>query len=231
MIWFACKKCGKVHGRSDNSIGALIFCECGQSLTVPFESTVAEPEPAMLAAVPPPPEPAPPAPRAPSAPARGPRRRPERRPVDPHHCFNHQTLAAQQSCADCGEVFCTDCLVSFQGKTLCGPCKNFRVRLMQQPRRLSGLALVSLILALFTGPLGLCILPLMPGSKAPFVPLLALLPHLVALALGGAALRSLEKDQQTCGRGVALTAMVTASVAAMLTVILTWYAPRVGIGT
>ncbi len=225
MIWFACKQCGKVHGRPENSSGTLIFCACGQGLTVPWESTVAEPEMVELAdplkfdaSKPSPP------PRSPD-----PRRRPERRRPDPHHCFNHQTLAAQQTCGDCGEAFCGDCLVRFQHQLLCGPCKNFRARLLQQPPRLSGLALVSLILALFTGPLGLCILPMVQGApRAHAFALLALLPHLAALALGAAALRNLAKEPQACGRALALTALVTAGVAAILTIILTWYAPRGG---
>src|SRR5262249_16114600 len=44
MIWFSCKQCGKVHGRAENSAGTLVFCDCGQGNTVPWESTAAEPE-------------------------------------------------------------------------------------------------------------------------------------------------------------------------------------------
>ena len=44
MIWFTCKQCGKTHGRPENSVGSLVFCECGAGNTVPWESTVAEPE-------------------------------------------------------------------------------------------------------------------------------------------------------------------------------------------
>src|SRR5271169_2112243 len=43
MIWFTCKKCGKTHGRADNSAGTMIFCDCGAGNTVPWESTTAEP--------------------------------------------------------------------------------------------------------------------------------------------------------------------------------------------
>src|SRR5437764_9295277 len=63
MIWFACKQCGKRHGRAESLVGTLVFCECGQGNRVPWASTVPEPEA--------PPEPPPPA----SAPAR-PRPRP-----------------------------------------------------------------------------------------------------------------------------------------------------------
>ncbi len=241
MIWFACKQCGKVHGRPDNSIGSLIFCECGQGLTVPWESTVAEPDEVKLASVPVAPATAG-TPQAPPAASdlerlgkrvrdiRKPQPRPRRRRPDPHHCFNHETLAAQQTCSACGETFCDACLVRFQEQQLCGPCKNFRVRLLEQPPRLSGMAVVSMILALFTGPLGLCILPMVQGApRAHAFVLVALLPHLIALGLGAAALRNLEKDPKTCGRALALTAMVTAGVAALLTLILSWYAPHGGL--
>ena len=59
MIWFACKQCGKRHSRAESSIGTLIFCECGQANTVPWESTVEAP-PVTEA-----PEPLPAAPAAP----------------------------------------------------------------------------------------------------------------------------------------------------------------------
>src|SRR5712692_11161443 len=43
MIWFACKKCGKHHGKSESLSGTLVFCECGFGNRVPWSSTVAEP--------------------------------------------------------------------------------------------------------------------------------------------------------------------------------------------
>ncbi len=45
MIWFNCSKCGKTHGRPENSIGSVVFCECGQGNRVPWESTAPEPPP------------------------------------------------------------------------------------------------------------------------------------------------------------------------------------------
>ena len=54
MIWFACKQCGKRHGRAEHLSGTLVFCECGHGNRVPWSSTVAEPEPEEAAPLPPP---------------------------------------------------------------------------------------------------------------------------------------------------------------------------------
>src|SRR5262245_18483999 len=121
VIWFSCK-CGKTHGRPETAIGATIFCECGQGVLVPWESTASEPAPvpdmleplkletaeaAALPAVPLRAEPVPKPPRG--------RRRPRLGPRDPQFCFNHEETARQATCGDCGESFCSGCLVSFAG--------------------------------------------------------------------------------------------------------------------
>ena len=49
MIWFACKQCGKRHGRAESLVGTLVFCECGQGNRVPWASTVPEPEAPVIA--------------------------------------------------------------------------------------------------------------------------------------------------------------------------------------
>ena len=49
MIWFTCKKCNKSHGRPETSAGTMIFCECGQGNTVPWESTASGPVAAPVA--------------------------------------------------------------------------------------------------------------------------------------------------------------------------------------
>src|SRR6516164_11433472 len=156
MIWFPCKSCGKTHGRPESSIGSMIFCDCGHGNLVPWESTAAAPEvPATPATPAPPPTSGPiPYPLAdegdlPEVLPRV-RRRDGRRQSDPAWCLNHEAVASQATCADCGEAFCGACVVSFQGKTLCGPCKNLRVRSLTRPPRVSGLAVTSTILALFT---------------------------------------------------------------------------------
>ena len=165
MIWFACRQCGKKHGRPESSAGTMVFCECGQGNSVPWESTT-EPPPAPAAVPEPPPAlPVPPRlepipvdeervpvpPRPPTArpprdpeepPVRpGPRRRWERRPGprrrDPRFCLNHEDTPRHKNCFDCGEAFCPDCLVGVGADSLCGPCKNFRVYIKGRSPRLS----------------------------------------------------------------------------------------------
>jgi len=73
-----------------------------------------------------PPRPAPPAPipfEEPAAARRGGpdltrpvRRRPGLRRRDPRFCLNHEERPSEQPCADCGDGFCADCLVTLQGK-------------------------------------------------------------------------------------------------------------------
>src|SRR5438874_9786727 len=115
MIWFACKQCGQRHSRPDDAAGTVVFCDCGKGNRVPWTST----EPADV------PEP--------SAAEREDNDRPRRRrgPAerrDRGYCLNHPDTASEQTCADCGEGFCADCVVTLQGEVLCGPCKNFRIR-------------------------------------------------------------------------------------------------------
>src|SRR5262249_57603807 len=104
-------------------------------------------------------------------------------------CLQQPTVPAKSPCADCREGFCADCLVAFQGESLCGPCKNFRVRIVDTPPRVSTMALVSLILALITGPLALCVLPLGRTTGTFYLSLAPLLPQVAALVLGILGLR------------------------------------------
>lgn len=230
MIWFSCKQCSKVHGRPESSIGATIFCDCGQGIVVPWDSTAAEPPPPPAIPVEemPPPiklEPvafdaAPPKP----PPVRA-RKRPRVGARDPRFCFNHEEVPRQAACVDCGENFCLGCLVSFEGESLCGPCKNYRVRLMQKALPASGLAKLSLALALAVVPLALCLSPLgRPGF--PWGAVLSLVPQAAALVLGVLALRAVETDASIGGRSLALTALLTALVTTFLTVVLMMYTPR-----
>src|SRR5688500_17108619 len=162
MIWFACKQCGKVHGRAEHSIGAMIFCDCGQGLTVPWESTAPEPPnaAALEAAATSKVEPldfnlpAPSRPRPADAPPSAARaRRGARRgrgEPDPTVCFNHDTAPKQHVCAECELSFCDACVTTFRGRLLCGPCKNYEAKLVQRAPRVSGWALTSVLLALLT---------------------------------------------------------------------------------
>jgi hypothetical protein len=239
MIWFTCKQCGKTHGRPENSVGSLVFCECGAGNTVPWESTVAEPEqptvaPVTLADAPAVPELAPLSFEPTIAPTKADsssynmepalRRRGrggERR--DPDYCFNHQERPRAAACDDCGEPFCSDCIVKFQGVTLCGPCKNFRVRSMELPPATSSLATASVAISLLTGvPLVFCLLPF--GQSV--LSLLALLPQLVALGLGGRALYLAEKEGKYGSQAWAVTGVAAAALTVILTILLNVYASR-----
>ena len=233
MIWFACKKCGKTHGRPETSVGTMIFCDCGHGNTVPWESTAPEPPPAVdLPAAPvlkpiafdPPTSPAPVAPstyrRPPDLtdeelPSR--RRRGEKR--DPDFCFNHQRAPRTDACADCKEAFCATCLVQFQGATLCGPCKNFRARRLELPAPNSAVASSSLIVSLAFGALMMCLLPWSQrGQTIPMI--VVLIPQAVALGLGVWALRGALKDGRVGGQSLAITGVAASALTGTLAVLL-----------
>ncbi len=237
MIWFACGKCGKVHGRPENSIGSLVFCDCGQGNLVPWESTAPEPPPQVATAAPGmpatptlapmtfdlPPSP-PPVPRGTEASARG-RARGERR--DPNYCLNHQSTPKAGECEDCREAFCAACLVTMQGATLCGPCKNFRARTLELPPRSSTTALASVAIALLAGGvLSLCLLPLGHRPSVRVLGLLALLPQVLALGLGVRALYLSSDKGRPGGQAWAVTGVTAAAVTVTLTLLVSLYAFR-----
>jgi hypothetical protein len=254
MIWFLCKKCNKAHGRADSSAGTMIFCECGQGNTVPWESTTSELASPPMVDVPKVPDLAPiqfdpvkgtPAP--PSDPSKRPTSYPptssspppiedEERPYrrgrtekrDPDFCFNHQRRPRVEACADCEENFCTDCLVKFQGSLLCGPCKNFRARREELPPASSAMASASLIISLIAGPLMMCLLINSPSNNPIRVlSLLSLLPQLLALALGLWALREAEKERKGGGQWMAITGVATSSMTCVLMLLLQVYANKI----
>jgi hypothetical protein len=231
MIWFTCKQCGKTHGRPESAAGSMLFCECGQGNLVPWESTAAEPAASA----------APPPAAAPAAPALEPMsfdrdrdkrsrlggtraRRRARYTPDPNFCLNHESIASQKTCPDCGESFCHDCTVVFQGIALCGPCKNYRVRVLQEARQLSTLALISLLLALVTGPLAICLIAQLGG---PTLSALVLIAHGAPLILSVLALRHLEKNPKLTGRSLALTGMMMAALTAGFSLVFTIFGPGV----
>jgi len=243
MIWFSCRQCGKQHGRADNLAGTMIFCDCGQGLRVPWASTIAEPEateeplslpparetPARQEPRPPVPDdqPRPPVPprqsvpvppgRPPSSPLPG--RRPQKwRKVNPAYCFNHDEAASTVTCADCRLAFCNSCVVGFKGQTLCGPCKNFRIRGATRPPRVSALAIVALVVAVVSGPVAFCLSGVTFNSQvnsqgsivlAITFSLLAMLVPSGGLVLAGFALREIESKPNVGGRGMAMTGAVT----------------------
>lgn len=227
MIWFACKGCGKHHGRAEHLAGTLVFCECGQGNRVPWSSTVAEPEQEPARPLPPP------RPRAP-APAPDPdrsepdflrpRRLRERRRINAAYCLNHEETPREATCDACHCSFCSACVVSLQGQTLCGPCKNFRIGSLSRPARLAPLSIVAFILAL-VGTL-VCLfltffaLGLVQSMDNGIIP--AIVCCLVALGLaggelvlGGLALRQIDRQPALGGRALAMTG-ATAGLIGML---------------
>jgi hypothetical protein len=218
MIWFACKQCGKRHGRGEHLAGTLVFCECGQGNRVPWSSTVAEPEPEEAL-----PASSPPHPRVPRPPLDEdrpdpeflrPRRERERRRPDPAYCLNHEETAKEAICAACHGSFCSACVVTLQGQTLCGPCKNFRLGGLSRPARLSPLAIVAFVLALICTlvSLILCFMAIgftvrMEVGLAGAIPccVIALLFAVGELIVSGAALRQMDRQPALGGRGLAMT--------------------------
>jgi hypothetical protein len=230
MIWFLCKKCGKRHGRADNLASTLVFCECGQGNTVPWQSTTTPP------AVPPAPPPRPLAPPRPQ-PFND---RDDRRPIDDHSagdllrrrkanvfrrrrpgfCINHDDVPTDKTCEDCKESFCSNCVVEQQGKTLCGPCKNFRIRGMTRPKNTPGLAVVALIVGLISGPVTFCMTLVGTGPKGSTAAAVALSLAGLVLPVGGMvvswyALRQIESKPNLGGRGLAMTGATTSLVGAL----------------
>jgi hypothetical protein len=243
MIWFACKQCGKRHGRAENLSGTLVFCECGHGNRVPWASTASEPEEAELEAVPVP-VPIPPAQSRPRpvpvpVPDEPERRQPEfpdwrrgrsgrtpARRINPNFCLNHDEVASQETCAECRLRFCKACVVTLQGRTLCGPCKNFRIGALSQPARVAPLSIVALIVSLVSGPVTLVLTMFglgmyhQRGAVAG-----ALLPCMVSLAmpvggliLGGMALREIERKPHVGGRALATSGVSVALVGIVWTV-------------
>jgi hypothetical protein len=218
MIWFACKQCGKRHGRAEHLSGTLVFCECGQGNRVPWTSRVAEPEPE-------PARPAPPSPPPQSRPSRpsfdedwsepaSPRRSRQRRRIHPGYCLNHEETPKEATCDACHCSFCSACVVTLQGQTLCGPCKNFRIGGVNRPARLSSLALVAFILGLVSilvsmfltfMALGATMQPTAGLVLAIFCCLIALVFAGGELVLGWLAARQIERQPALGGRALAMT--------------------------
>lgn len=202
MIWFACSNCGKPEKRPEGSAGTLVFCVCGHGNRVPWESTIPAPEE--------PEEPAPP-PR--------PRRRAWSEPLpprDPAWCLNHEDIASEHACADCREHFCARCVVILGNRTLCGPCKNYRLSRANRPAGFSGLAVTALILGLVTGPFTFCLtfIALPAREENPIlsavVGAVGVLAALLAVVLGLAGVRETEQRQRRSGHTLALIGMAMA---------------------
>jgi hypothetical protein len=210
MIWFACKQCGKRLRQPDSAVGSFVFCDCGAGNRVPWESTLPTPVEA------PPDRPAEETPEAEEE--RLPRRWSERVEIDPGYCLNHPDVPSELACDDCGEHFCPACTVVVRGKTLCGPCKNYRVARLQRPPSVSGMAIVALILAILGGPVSFCLSTYGRVTEIGAAPITiafgigALLLPTVALLLAFLALGKIERNPTVGGRGMALTGATTAVI-------------------
>jgi hypothetical protein len=229
MIWFQCKQCGKTHGRAEDLSGTLVFCECGQGNRVPWSSTASEPAA-------PPPVSTPPAPpqrrwKAEDEPVAPRRWRPgQARPnFDPRVCLNHPELPRDATCTACREAFCSRCVVTLEGRTLCAPCKDFRARSARQPPRISALAIVScLIGVIVAGPVSFC-LPLVAvsgQSEGAFtlgpiivIGVISLTLPAIGLILGLLALRNIETKPNLSGRPVALIGTISAAIGVLWCVV------------
>ena len=248
MIAFICKQCQKRHSRPDTQAGTLVFCECGQGNRVPWDTPAAGgdfPE-AIPVAFPTPTHPARPRP-VPAASAPMPSRslpaddrRPElplpsRKPgllfrkINPNFCLHHDESDAEAACDACKLPFCKLCVVSIQGRTLCGPCKNFQIAGMGQPPRVLPLAVVSLVVSLVSGPVTLILTLVAMGlhigegatGGAVVLCLLAVLLPAAGLWLTGSALRQIESRPQVGGRALAASGACVALIGVLwcLTVI------------
>jgi len=237
MIWFACRQCGKHHSRSDDLVGTMVFCDCGSGNLVPWASTIEAPEPMEAEALPLPlpaervppsrlPEPSRPAPprRTELPESEGQRqrqRRREARRINPLYCLNHEQAASEKTCDDCKVSFCSACLLELQGKTLCGPCKNFRLRSLSRPPRVASMAILALVVSLVGGPVAFCLSAFSLGleinsSSSPAVAVLMGLVSLLlpagGLILSALALRDIETKPHVGGRALAMTGAATALV-------------------
>jgi hypothetical protein len=244
MIWFACKKCGKRHGRAESLYGTMVFCECGFGNRVPAASTVAEPDPEESPAPVPLPLPRPSARRSstpvpfldedepprrrsdePLPPPYRPRPRKEPRRINAKYCLNHDETPTEHTCAQCRMPFCSKCVLTLQGEVLCGPCKNFKVRGMQRPSRLTPLSIVAVVVGMVSGPVSFCLTLIGIGMHAQGAGIVTVFFGVVALLLpaGGLvmsfwALNEIENKPRVGGRMLAMTGTVASLVGALWSV-------------
>jgi hypothetical protein len=114
-------------------------------------------------------------------------------------------------------------VVTLQGKTLCGPCKNFRVRGLHRPGRASPLAIVALVLGLVGGAISF-VLGLVAGTQTSAggttavgvsLCLIGLILPAAALVVSRLALRDVETKANVRGRSLAMTGVTTSLAGVM----------------
>ena len=138
----------------------------------------------------------------------------------PGFCFNHDDIATDKICADCKEPFCPDCIVELQTSTLCGPCKNFRIRGLHRPARVPGMAVVALIVGLVSGPVTFCLTLVGAGPQGTptwgvILSILGLVLPVGGLVVSWMALREIETKPNLGGRGLAMTGATSSLVGAL----------------
>src|SRR5262249_19772045 len=146
-----------------------------------------------------------------------PRRRRETRRANPRYCLNHEDAPSETICDDCKMSFCNGCVVSLQGKMVCGPCKNFRVRGLNRPTRVTALSIITLVVGLVSGPITFCLglFTVVGQEKNPssavviMLALIGLILPIAALVLARFALREMERKANTSGRSFAFTGAVS----------------------
>jgi hypothetical protein len=232
MIWFACKTCHKVIGRAESSAGAVVFCDCGASLRVPWEST-ATPPPIESMPVATPAQTLEPIrfePTSSRSEPRGGGRRSKHAPIDPEACFNHPSLDKSAVCPECGLSFCERCVTQFQGVPMCAACKNYRTRLLQRRPESSRMALGSFLIALAAAPGMIAMVAATASRHTQQYLLLAIIPPLLALAAGVVALRWIRGAPGRSGEQLALSGIALAAIVAITTMLFVVYGQKVWAG-
>jgi predicted Zn finger-like uncharacterized protein len=188
----------------------------GKTQPIPVQPIPAKPIPVQPVPVRPTPKPAGQAPAPLEAlPAGRPARPTSRRRL---HCFNHDDAPAVHRCVDCGEPFCAACLVLLQKKTVCGPCKDFRLRLLERPPRTSGLAILALVLGLAGTSFGICLTALQQSAhpqawtRAVVLGALGLCAPLLTFMTGADALRAIARTTKLHGHALAIVGMAVAGL-------------------
>jgi hypothetical protein len=140
---------------------------------------------------------------------------PPRLRLVPGYCLNHQEVVGDHTCADCGEAFCGNCVVSLQSQALCGPCKNHRIRRLHWPPRISVLGILALVAGIVGDPIAfvLCIIPMgMDLGVSGWTLALSIAGMVLpatAVVLGIQSLRAMALNARIGGRSLAMIGVVT----------------------
>ena len=237
MIWFDCQKCNKTLSRSESSAGALVFCDCGNSLRVPWESTAPPAAETYALATEEPLAPVRfemvPGQSAQSTPAAfdevsSPRLRRRTDEIDPDYCFNHPSEPKSVNCTDCGLGFCRRCATKLRGQTVCAPCKNYRARLQQRRPETARWAVVSFATALIAAPVLLGLTPVLVLQRTSWLTIAASIPLLFALAVGIWAMVQIQRGPRRVGSNLALGGISLASAVVTLLLMIAVFSQKFG---